>query len=116
MATRNQPTFEHELASSLKGRLTNDKKKLTALSSGRQAHLQLLPLALQPLLSVLQLLRQQLHGSFPRSCSLLKQPDLQVLGISQGSGLLQLSLCGLQCILQLVIVDLLVLKSGLQPA
>jgi len=100
----------------LGGRLTDDKKKLTAVSSGQQAHLQLLPLALQLLLSVLQLLRQQLHGSFPRACSLLKQPDLQVLSIGQGSGLLQLSLCGLQCILQLVIMGLLVLESSLQPA
>lgn len=68
------------------------------------------------LLSILQLLSQQLHSSFPRRGCFLKKSDLQVLSIGLAVGLLQLRLCGLEGVLQLVVACLLALKGRLQPA
>lgn len=72
-------------------------------------HLQLQPLLLHLLLSILQLLSQQLHCSFPCRGCFLKKSDLKVLSIGLAVGLLQLCLCSLQGVLQLVVVCLLVL-------
>ena len=75
-----------------------------------------MPLLLQLLFTVLQLLCQQLYSSFPGSCRLLKECDLQVLGMGQSAGLSQPSLCCLQCVLQLVVVELLALQGALYTA
>lgn len=59
-------------------------------------HLQLLALLLEPVLSILQLLSQQLDSSFPGGCRFLQQGHLQALGVVQGFGLLQICLSSLQ--------------------
>ena len=83
--------------------------------SGVIFHLQLKPLLLHLLLSVLQLHSQQLHSSFPCRGCFLKKSDLKVLSSGLAVGLLQLRLGGLKSVLQLVIACLLALKGRLQP-
>ena len=81
-----------------------------------ESYLQFQALLLHLLLSVLQLLCQQPHSSFPSTSCFLKKSDLEVLSISQGTSFLQLGLGGLKSVLQMIVVGLLALQACLQPA